>query len=107
MIIANGTIEIKQKTEAGGIDPVTGFPRRSDASWGEPVACQYVPVKQNLLAKMNGEPATIASYDVFIEERYFGAEQVRLKDLRGNVIGEFSIIEVEPLTAVCEIRLRI
>lgn len=107
MIIANGTIEIKHKPEVGGIDPVTGYPRRAEASWGEPVPCQYVPVKHNLLAKINGEPATLASYDIFIEEEAFSSEQVRLKDLRGNLVGEFSVIEVEPLTAVCETRLRV
>lgn len=107
MIIANGTVEIKQKSEAGGLDPVTGFPVKPTASWGDPIPCQYIPVKHNLLAKVNGEPVTLVSYDILIEEREFVAEQVRLKDIAGNLIGEFSIIQIEPLTAVCEIRIRV
>ena len=106
MIIANGTIEVKHKTD-GGFDPVTGYPKQSKASWGEPIQCQYMPVKHNKLAKSNGEPVTLATYTVLIEEQDFNAEQIRLKDRAGNIIGEFSIMQIEPLEAVCEIRIMV
>lgn len=106
MIIPNGTIEPKQKT-GGGIDPATGYPVAPSAGWGEPIACQYVPNSVNLQGRVSGGHFTIASYRVYIEERPFSAEQVRLRDTDGNVVGEFSLLQVEPLVAVGEICLLI
>lgn len=107
MIIVNGTIEAKHKTGGGGLDPVTGYPKKAEASWGEPIPCQYIPNQHNKLGVVNGEHFTIASYTVLIEEQEFNAEQIRLKDRTGTLLGEFSIMQVEPLEAVCEIRLTI
>ena len=108
MIIQNGTIEIKNKATAGGIDPATGYPvKPSAASWGAPIPCQYIANKYNNLGKVNGEHFTTASYQVLIEEQDITGEQLRLKDLKGNLVGEYSIIQVEPLEAVCEVRILI
>ncbi len=106
MIIANGTIQVKTK-QAGGIDPETGHPIKSSAaSLGEPIPCQYIVNKYNALGLSQGEHATLASYQVLIDEQPFDAEQIRLTDSKtGKVIGDFSIIWVEPLEAVCEIRI--
>lgn len=107
MIIANGTIELKQKT-GGGIDPETGYPvRSSSVSWGDPIPCQYSANKYSNLGRVNGEHFTKAEYSVLIEEQPFNAEQLRLKNRAGEVIGEFSVIQVEPLEAVCELRILI
>ncbi|MCE8584881.1 hypothetical protein K0E99_17605 [Bacteroides fragilis] len=105
MIIENGTIETKAKT-VGKIDPKTGYPSKpSDVSWSDPIPCQYSANKYNKLGRVSGEHFIRAEYSVLIEEQPFDAEQIRLKDLNGNVVGEFSVISVEPLTAVCEIRI--
>lgn len=106
MIIANGTIEVKSKT-GGGLNPETGYPQKATETWGEPIPCQYIPNKHNKLGVVNGEHFTVATYTVLIEEQEFNAEQIRLKDRTGNSLGEFSIMQVEPLEAVCEIRLMI
>lgn len=107
MIIENGTIEPKVKS-AGGIDPTTGYPiKPTQPQWGTPFSCQYVPNSHNNLGRVNGEHFTTATYTVLIEEQPFTAEQIRLKDLQGNVIGEFSVISAEPLEAVCEIKILI
>lgn len=106
MIIVNGTIEVKRKA-GGGLDPVTGYPQKADSSWGEPIPCQYIPNKHDKLGVVNGGHFTVATYTVLIEEREFDAEQIRLKDRAGAILGEFSIMQVEPLEAVCEIRLMI
>lgn len=109
MIIQNGTIELKQKTSGGGIDPVTGYPAKpASVSWGDPIPCQYSANKYSNLGRVSGEHFTAAEYSVLIEEQPLGdTEQLRLKDRKGNVVGEFSIIQVEPLEAVCEIRILI
>lgn len=46
-----------------------------------------------------------ASYTILIEEQPFNGEQVRLKSLDGNTVGEFSVISVELLEAVCELKV--
>lgn len=107
MIIQNGVIEIKTKT-GGGINPENGYPSKPESvSWGNPIPCQYSANKYNKLGKFNGEHFTVAHYAVLIEEQPFEAEQVRLKDRDGRELGEFSVIEIEPLEAVCELRILI
>ena len=106
MIIPNGTIQIKQKTSGGGIDPETGYAKRpASVDWNEPIPCQYVVNKYNALATSNNEHITSASYAVLIDEQPFEGQQVRLMDSGGKVLGEFSIIQIEPLEAVCQIRI--
>lgn len=107
MIIENGTIEVKRKT-AGGIDPETGYPvKSSEVSWENPIGCQYSANKYNKLGKVNGEHFTLAQYSILIDEQPFeGVEQIRLTDNRtGKSLGEFSVMEVEPLEAVCQLRI--
>lgn len=104
MIIANGTIRTKNKA-AGGIDPETGFARPSTGSWSEPIECQYMANKYDNLASAEENRFTLASYSVLIEQQPFNSEQVRLCDREGNVVGEFSVIQVEPLDAVCQLRI--
>lgn len=105
MIIQNGTIEFKTKT-SGGIDPETGYPvNPSSVVWGAPVPCQFRAKTFNQLWIANGEHRTLASYEILIEEQPVPTEQIRLKELSGKEIGTFSIIQVEPLEAVCEIRI--
>lgn len=108
MIIQNGTIEAKTK-QAGGIDPTTGFPIKSaGATYSPAIPCQYIPNKNNLLGRtQGGESFTVASYIILIEqqEKPFYAEQIRLKDLDGKEIGEYSIIATENMEAVCEVKI--
>lgn len=106
MIIENGTIEIKYK-KAGGIDPETGFPSLStEVAWSKPIPCQWSANRFNYLSKSEGGNFTVAHYSILIEsECDFKAEQIRLRDNYGNVLGEFSIQEVQPLPAVCQLRI--
>ena len=108
MIIENGTIEMKLKG-GGGIDPMTGHPRKTlNAAWGAPIPCQYIANRHNNLGRVNGEHFTTAEYSVLIEEQpIVDIGQLRLKDRAGKIIGEFSVIQVEPLEAVSEIRILI
>lgn len=106
MIIENGTIEVKNKL-AGGIDKETGYPIQSkEHCWGMPIPCQWTANKYNNLGKSEGGNFTVAHYSILIEsEQPFTSEQIRLRDNYGNVLGEFSVIEVEPLQAVCQMRI--
>jgi len=105
MIIANGTIELKVKT-AGGINTSTGFPLASTSSWGSPVSCQYIINTHDNLGRTQGEHFVKAKYSILIEQQNpVASEQLRLKDRAGIVLGEFSIISVEQLDAVCQTKI--
>ena len=109
MIIANGYIQPKQKTATtqAVIDPTTGHPRKGavEANWGERIECQYSANRYNALGRVLGEPHTDRSYEILIEAQPFAAEQVRLLNLAGEIVGEFSIISATPLDAVSQIKL--
>lgn len=111
MIIANGTIEVKRKTTTGtGLDPETGFPiAPSRVSWDSPIECQYSANRYDKLGRAQGEHFTVASFTILIEEQQplFEAEQVRLKDRNGKLLGEFSVLAIEPLEAVCQTRIMV
>lgn len=107
MIIPNGFIEVKRKT-GGGIDPETGYPvKPGTVEWGDPIPCQFSANSHNWLGQTNGEHFTVAQYEILIEEQPLDTEQIRLKRLSGETVGEFSIMEVEPLEAVCELRIMV
>lgn len=116
MIIQNGTIEAKGKTE-WSIDATTGFPvapvdtqteQTIEPSWGNPIPCQWRAVTQDNLGRTQAGNFVIASYTVLIEQSAtpFTAEQVRLKDMAGTVLGDrLSVISTEELDAVCQTRI--
>ena len=103
MIIQNGYIEFIM-VSGGGLDSVTGHPLKAEKEYCELIPCQYVPARQNLLAKSNGEPVTAQTWTIYIESlwRDIATERIRLTDMDGNIVGEYSIIKIEPLVAVCE-----
>lgn len=104
MLIENGYIKIKEKT-GGGMNPDTGYPIKSDSSFGVNIPCQFRANKYSNKGKANGESFIIASYEILIEEQSFTSEQLSLFDLAGKELGEFSIMETEQLSAVCQIKI--
>ena len=107
MIIVNGYIECKRET-GGGLDPVTRYPVTAEASWGEPIPCQYIPVRHDALAvSRQGESYTLAAYTILIEEQPLQDKTIRLTDRSGVVLGEFPVRQIEPLDAVCEVRITV
>ena len=104
MIVANGNIETKIKS-GGGMNPETGYPDKPSEAWGEPIPCQYQANNNSLKGRTNGEAFHIASYEILIDEQPYESEQLRLLNDSGKVLGEFSVIEVEPLPAVCQVRI--
>lgn len=108
MIIQNGTIEIKSKS-VSGIDPETGYPTKPiSVEWSDPIPCQFSANKYDKLGRVNGEHFTIASYTILVEMQSMpNVEQIRLKGMDGKAIGEYSVIDIEPLEAVCELRITV
>lgn len=107
MIIQNGTIESVTLSN-GGLDATTGHPTAGEKAYGTPIPCQYYASRYNAQAKSNGEPVTAESWIILIENLWeFNADILRLKDLAGTEVGEFSVIRKEPLDAVCEVRITV
>lgn len=105
MIIPNGTISIKEK-RAGGIDPKTGHPLPAlEERWSDPIPCQYVVNRYDAMKRDASGFLTDASFQILIEEIPFRAEQLRLVDEFGRLIGEFSVKFIEVLRGVCEIKI--
>lgn len=104
MIIANGTIQAKIKS-GGGMNPETGYPDKPTVAWGEPIPCQYQANNNSLKGRTNGEAFRIASYEILIDEQPYEAEQLRLRDDNGKVLGEFSVIDIKPLAAVSQVKI--
>lgn len=107
MIIENGTIEFKEK-HAGGINPLTGYPRKAtDVEWVHTIPCQWIANSRNDLGRVNGERFSVASFTVLVEEQPLpSSRQVRLKDDRGKLLGEFTMVaDPEPLTAVGQLKI--
>lgn len=109
MIIENGTIRIKAKA-GGGIDPVTHNPVKATEAWGEAVPCQWSVNKRDNLGVANGEHFSVASYIVLIDmvlEPPFRGQQLELVSRDYGSLGRYSIISVEPLDAVGQVRILI
>lgn len=106
MIIQNGTIEV-QMTIDGGIDEDKGFPQIPGEKWGKPIPCQYSIAKYNALAQILSEAVTEQKYSILIEMQPFSATRVRLKNLQGVEIGQFSVTSIEPLETVDQIRIQV
>ncbi len=108
MIIVNGTIEVRQTDGSGGIDPETGYPVEGETQWGDPIPCQFIPATQDYLRKVNDEPYALLTWTILIDQvPIFTAEQIRLRRRDGEVVGEYSVVSIEQLDAVCETRLSV
>ena len=107
MIIQNGYIE-SVTLASGGLDATTGHPTQGTKEYGELIPCQFYASHLNAQAKSNGEPVISVSWTILIESLWdFDAEILRLQDMVGNVIGEYSILRKEPLDAVCQMRITV
>ncbi len=107
MIIENGTIELLTSKTGGGLNQ-QGYPNKVEKTWGSPIPCQFSVQAINLQGKVQNEPATTPSYTIYIEDMEVATEQLRLTDGRTGVsLGEFSIKQIEPLEAVCQLRITV
>lgn len=111
MIIQNGTIEAITMSGDGGLDPQTGYPKkRSEQTLGAAIACQYTANRHDNLGRTKqGEAFVVAQYSILIEQpsEPFTATRLRLKDMSGATLGDFSVMSVEALEGVCQLRITV
>lgn len=109
MIIENGYIEVKTKT-GGGIDPTTGYPVPVGFAYGDPIPCQYYPNRVNLQGRTgDGEAYTVLGFTILLDltQGEFNFERIRLSSMSHSMVGEFSVVQVEVLQAVNQIKITV
>lgn len=109
MIIANGFIRYILTTSEGGVDQNTGYAVSSTTSLSSPVPVQFNPLRFNYLSKENGEPVTRQGYAIFTEYTSGPVQSERLRLYEANMteVGEFSVISITPLDAVCQYKITV
>lgn len=108
MIIANGYIKYVLKASGGGLDTKTGYPIPATFTVSDPVPCQYYANGLNYLSKdVNGEHVTKQVYTVLLEQSSGSplSDRVRLFASDNTEVGEFPVISVIPLDAVCQYKM--
>ena len=106
MIIENGTIEYIIKTD-GGIDRNTGYAIKPTYTYSSPVPCQIVPININYQSRVEDNRIIAAKYTILLEQQEVPSERIRVTYKGNKAIGEFSIISVRQLDAVCETEITI
>lgn len=109
MIIANGYIRYVLTDNEGGVDAATGYAVASTTTLSGYVPVQYNPATFNYLSKENGEPVTRQGYAIFVEylSGAVQSERLRLYGADMTEVGEFSVISITPLDAVCQYKLTV
>lgn len=108
MILENGTLQTKIKTGGGTIK---GVPIPVNEVLGEIFPCNIKSKKYTSNADGGGQAEAVdsafvrASYEVLVETDNFTAEKVVLKDNRGNILGEFRVLEVQHLDYVNVVKI--
>ena len=108
MILENGTLQTKIKTGGGTIK---GVPIPVNEVLGEIFPCNIKSKKYTSNADGGGPAEAVdsafvrASYEVLVETDNFTAEKVVLKDNRGNILGEFRVLEVQYLDYVNVVKI--
>jgi len=105
MIIRNGTVQFVT-LENGGLDD-NGYPTPPSKTYGEGVPCQYMPAKRDLQARANEEAVRELGFTILLEMSVHlrPTEMLRLSDRFGREIGEYSVISIEPLDAVQQVKI--
>lgn len=116
-IIPNGYIQSKAVADSVQFDekynPVT-----LNDSWGDPIKCQYRAYKLNYKGRSNYESFTEVGYEILIDLQPFDGREIRLISLDGvtlsesgvevkssAVIGSFSVVSIEPLEFVGQVKI--
>ncbi len=108
MIIENGRIEILESTE-DGLDE-NGFPIVGEEKVVCELPCQFQQVNHSLQAKDPESGAyTRKAFSILVdmEDEPFEAERLRLFDMYGQNVGEFSVVSITPLQAVGIVRIEV
>lgn len=102
----NGTLQILEVTGENGVDGY-GEPIAAQTAWGDPIPCSVRTSSDTRKGKYEDGEYRHSSFIVLIEWRDgFSADRIRLERL-GEVLGEFRVLSVEPLSTVGRIQIMV
>lgn len=105
MLFTNGYIETG-RSSGGGVDDVTGYPKKVSMSWDAPVQCQFKAPKMDLRARTaDGSAYRDVSYEILVEWMPVDGERLRLYTVSGKLVGEFQMIRIMPLHEVSKVKI--
>lgn len=100
----NGTLRYEIPI-GGGINEY-GEPIPAHSEWSEPIDCSIKTNSDNRIGRYEDGVFRMASFTIMIEIAEIPYNSVKLERL-GEYLGEYQIINVEPLTSVGRIRITV
>ena len=100
----NGTLRYEVLI-GGGINEY-GEPIPARSEWSEPIDCSIKTNSDNRIGRYEDGVFRMASFTIMIEIAEIPYNSVKLERL-GEYLGEYQIINVEPLTSVGRIRITV
>lgn len=93
----NGTLRYEILVEGGVND--YGEPDPAHSEWSEPIDCHIKTNSDNRLGRYEDGIFRMASFTIMIELEKFPYNRIKLERL-GEALGEYEVINAEPLTSV-------
>lgn len=104
MIVANGTLQIVEKTGGGYKN---GNPVKVQEVLCEPIPCNFTTNKNDHLGRYEGGTFTRAKFVILIDMQDFNAEYVVLNTIRGIKVGKFRVQDIQFLDVVENVKITV
>ena len=104
MIIANGTIQIQQKTGGGMLH---GIPQPASVSWSEPIPANISKSRDDRRGTYIDGTFRQVQATILIEPQEFNATRIKVTDNRDKELGEFEVQSVTFLEATQALQITI
>lgn len=92
----NGTIQVITRT-ADAINPSTGDPVPATELAGPEIQCHIKAINQSNKGIYEGGTFSQSTYEILIEARDIEGNRLRIKNNKGNDLGDFTIQSIEHL----------
>lgn len=107
----NGLLYIKRAATLPGAESgfnEDGEPIKGNPEYGEPIPCHIRTITDNRRGRYEDGEFRQASYEVLLEQprEHFTADKVKLCRY-GDLLGEYDVQSVEPLTVLGRIRITV
>lgn len=106
MNIENGTYQTRSLIQQGDETDNHGRPTPATEEWSEPRPCCVQTISDNRVGAYADGVFRQASFYVLVEPQSFPHRRIRLTRL-GEELGEFDVINAEPLMAVGALKIMV
>lgn len=105
-MIINGTIQMINQSPAS-VDTQTGDPIPATEVAGEEIGCNLKVNNQSNNGRYEGGTFTQATYEILIENQSIEGKRLRLKNYKGDALGDFTIQSIQHLTFTNRIKITV